>query len=104
MTLMWFGGCHCQNNCSCGLFFSFSSVNAAFIQYYLSCTVLFKDKLPVLVLYCITGSSLFHLYTSSWKNSLAVFYKWSPSLCLDSVLDFIHKKVSPLKALEGESR
>lgn len=89
-----------------GFFFfsSFSSVNAAFIQYYLSCTVLFKDKLHVLVLYCIAGSSLCCLYTGSWKHNLAVFYKWSPSLCLDSMLDFIHKKVSPLKALEGESR
>lgn len=90
-----------------GFFFFFFSVNADFIQYCLSCTVLLRDKLPLLVLYCITGSSLSHLYTVSTQsagNNFTVFYKWSPNLCLDSMLDFSQKKVSPLKALEGESR
>lgn len=76
VTLVWFGGIHCRKNYSCKWFFGlvfFPPENADFIPYYLSDMVLFSDKLPLLVLYCVTGSSLSHL-TQSAAHNLAEVY------------------------------
>lgn len=92
VTLAWFGGCRCQNSYSWRLLF-FCECKLHFVQYYFSCTVLFGDKLPLLVLYCITGSSLSRLYRAGNRIWLR-FRKWSPSSCLDSVLVSRQRKTS----------